>query len=168
MRNIKRRENLITCGLMTKIACALLTVYSLGSESFMADKMGLYGTTLHYLAVWQAMAGVHWPVHSKITLNLLAYLANWPLYTLKNGFQAGLPRGFGGPRASTKSGAPQKKLCEGGLGARPQEILRFNMLWSVFWGLLRLFFVHAHSKYIHASWRLRLAVSDRKVRRTGP
>ena len=28
----------------------------------------------------------------------------------------------GGPRANTKSGTPHNGLCEGGLGARPQEI----------------------------------------------
>ena len=61
---------------------------------------------------------------------------------------AGPPRGLGGPRADTKSGAPQNGLCEGGLGVRPQVILRFYMLRSVFWGLLRLFFMHAHSTYI--------------------
>ena len=45
---------------------------------------------------------------------------------------------WGGPRANTKSGAPLKWIVwEGG----PQEILRFYMLWSVFGGLLRLFFV---------------------------
>ena len=32
------------------------------------------------------------------------------------------------------------------------------MLWSVFWGLLRLLFVHGYSTYIPASCRLRLAV----------
>ena len=35
-----------------------------------------------------------------------------------------------------------------------------GMLRSVFWGLLRLFFMHALSTYIPASCRLRLAVSD--------
>ena len=45
-------------------------------------------------------------------------------------FQAGPPRGLGGGggRANTKSGVPQNGLCEGGLGAYPQEILRFCML----------------------------------------
>ena len=41
---------------------------------------------------------------------------------------SGPPRGLGGPRANAKSGAPQNGLCEGGLGARPQEILRFYTL----------------------------------------
>ena len=39
-----------------------------------------------------------------------------------------LPRGLGGPRANTKSEAPQNGLWEGGLGAWPQEILKFYML----------------------------------------
>ena len=34
----------------------------------------------------------------------------------------------GGPRANTRSGVPQNGLCEGGLEALPQEILRFYML----------------------------------------
>ena len=45
-----------------------------------------------------------------------------------NGWWAGPPRGLGRPRANTKSGASQNGLCEGGLGAHPQEILRFYML----------------------------------------
>ena len=43
-------------------------IYSFSCESFMADRMGLHGTTLHYLAVHQAMVSVHGPVHSKIAL----------------------------------------------------------------------------------------------------
>ena len=42
-------------------------------------------------------------------------------------FAQGPPRGLRGPRANAKSGAPQNGLCEGGLRARPQEILRFYM-----------------------------------------
>ena len=38
------------------------------SFSFMADRMGLDGTMLHYLAVWKAMVSVHRPVHLKIML----------------------------------------------------------------------------------------------------
>ena len=72
---------------------------------------------------------------------------------------------WGGPGQIQKVGPLQNGLCERG---GPQEILRFYMLWSVFRGLLRLFFEHAHSTYIPASCQLRLAVSDRKVRRTGP
>ena len=41
--------------------------------------------------------------------------------------------------------------------------LRFYMLWSVFWGLLRLLFEPTYSTYIPASCRLRFTVSDRKV-----
>ena len=40
----------------------------------MADRMGLDGTMLHYLAVWKATMSVHKPVHSKITLT---YLLTW-------------------------------------------------------------------------------------------
>ena len=35
-------------------------------------------------------------------------------------------RGLGGPRTNTKSGVPPYGLCEGGLGAWPQKILRFT------------------------------------------
>ena len=53
-----------------------------------------------------------------------------PLTTMLSGSAVafmctGPPRGF---RANTKSGAPQNGLCKGGLGAGPQEILRFYML----------------------------------------
>ena len=98
----------------------------------------------------------------------LSCLHTWQLLSMciRTPFRAAERIG-GGPRANTQSGAPQNELCE-----RGQEILRFYMLLSVFWGLLRLFFVHAHStQYIYtgpASCRFRLAVSDRKVRRTGP
>ena len=34
-------------------------------ESFMADRTGLDSTTLHYLAVRQALISIHVPVHSK-------------------------------------------------------------------------------------------------------
>ena len=40
----------------------------------MANRMGLDGTMLHYLAVRKAMVSVHRPVHSKITLT---YLLTW-------------------------------------------------------------------------------------------
>ena len=55
-------------------------------------------------------------------------------------------------------------LCERSLGACPRK---FYMLWSVFWGLLRLLFTHAYSAYIIASCSFRLAVSDWKVWCTG-
>ena len=42
----------------------------------MADRMGLDGTMLHYLAVRKAMVSVHRPVHSKITLT---YSLTWKL-----------------------------------------------------------------------------------------
>ena len=58
--------------------------------------------------------------------------------------------GGGGPRTNTKVWSSHKMDCVRGV-----------------WGLLKLFFVHSHSTYIPASCRLRLAVSDRKVRRTG-
>ena len=41
---------------------------------------------------------------------------------------AGPPTGLGEARANLKIGTPHNGLCEGGLGARPQEILRFYML----------------------------------------
>ena len=50
LRNVTGRENLIACGRTNELARALLTEYS--SKSFMADRTGLYGTTLQYLAVW--------------------------------------------------------------------------------------------------------------------
>ena len=43
-------------------------IYSISFESFMADRTGLDGTTLHYLPLRQAMVNIHIPVHSKITL----------------------------------------------------------------------------------------------------
>ena len=41
---------------------------------YMADRMGLHGTMLHYLAVWKAIVNVHRPVYSKITLT---YSLTW-------------------------------------------------------------------------------------------
>ena len=64
MRNVIGRENLITCGRMNELAHAVRTEYSY--DNFMANKMGLNGTMLHYLTVWKAMVSVHKPVHSKI------------------------------------------------------------------------------------------------------
>ena len=40
---------------------------------------------------------------------------------------AGPPPGLGEARANRKIGTPQNGLLQGGLGARPQEILRFYM-----------------------------------------
>ena len=73
-----------------------------------------------------------------------------------------------GTQGNCKKWGPYFRLYEWGLGARPQKILRFYVFWSVFWELLRILFEHAYSTYIPASCRLRLAVSDQKVRRTGP
>ena len=72
MRNVIGRENLITCGRTNKLAHAVRTEDS--CDSFMADRMGLDGTMLHYLAVRKAMVSVHKPVHSKITLT---YSLTW-------------------------------------------------------------------------------------------
>ena len=72
MRNVIGRENLITCGRTNELAHAVRTEYS--CDSFMADRMGLDGTMLHYLAVRKAMVNVHKPVHSKITLT---YSLTW-------------------------------------------------------------------------------------------
>ena len=71
-RNVIGRENLITCGRTNELAHALRTEYS--CDSFMADRMGLDGTMLHYLAVRKAIVSVHKPVHSKITLT---YSLTW-------------------------------------------------------------------------------------------
>ena len=72
MRNVIGRENLITCGRTNELAHAVRTEYSY--DSFMADRMGLDGTMLHYLAVRKATVSVHKPVHSKITLT---YSLTW-------------------------------------------------------------------------------------------
>ena len=48
----------------------------------------------------------------------------------------GLGGGGGGARANTKGGAPQYRLWKGGLGACPQEILRFYVYSG---GFLRMF-----------------------------
>ena len=72
MRNVIGRENLITCGRTNELAHAVRTEYS--CDRFMANRMGLDGTMLHYLAVRKAMVSVHKPVHSKITLT---YSLSW-------------------------------------------------------------------------------------------
>ena len=72
MRNVIGRENLITCGRTNELAHAVWTEYS--CDSFMADRMGLDSTMLHYLAVRKAMVSLHRPVHSKITLT---YSLTW-------------------------------------------------------------------------------------------
>ena len=75
VRNVIGRENLITCGRTNELAHAVRTEYS--CDSFMADRMGLDGTMLHYLAVRKATVSVHKPVHSKITLT---YSLTWQAY----------------------------------------------------------------------------------------
>ena len=45
---------------------------------------------------------------------------------------------IGGGRANTKSAARNKDSVRG-VGVCPKKILRFYMLWSVFWELVRLF-----------------------------
>ena len=72
VRNVIGRENLITCGRTNELAHAVRTEYS--CDSFMADRMGLDGTMLHYLAVRKDMVSLHRPVHSKITLT---YSLTW-------------------------------------------------------------------------------------------
>ena len=42
--------------------------YSFGCENLMTNRLGLGSTTVHYLAIRQAMVSVHRPVHLKITL----------------------------------------------------------------------------------------------------
>ena len=72
VRNIIGRENLITSGRTNELAHAVWTEYS--CDSFMANRMGLDDTMLHYLAVRKAMVSVHRPVYSKITLT---YSLTW-------------------------------------------------------------------------------------------
>ena len=74
MRNVIDRENLITRGRTNELPHAVRTEYS--CDSFMADRIGLDGTTLHYLAVRKATVSVHKPVHSKITLNYSTWQAD--------------------------------------------------------------------------------------------
>ena len=59
--------------------------YSFCCESFMADRTGIGSTTLHYLAVRQAMVSVFWAYILKSCW--LTLLANQLLYTSENGFQ---------------------------------------------------------------------------------
>ena len=61
----------------------------------MANRTGLDSTTLHYLAVRQAIMSVH-NLSFKHHANLLTYLADWLLYTLENGFQSDI-KGQGDP-----------------------------------------------------------------------
>ena len=75
MRNVIGRENLITCGRTNELAHAVRTEYSF--DSFLADRTGLDGTMLHYLAVRKAMVSVHKPIHSKITLTIDNTYRRW-------------------------------------------------------------------------------------------
>ena len=68
---------------------------------------------LHYLAVRKAMVSVH--VQTRTFENhaiLLAYLANWPLYTPENGFQGAIKRQDGLFLASFLCAYCSKKLPE--------------------------------------------------------
>ena len=82
--------------------------------------------------------------------------------------QSGLPRGLEGSRTNTKSGAHNTDCMTGVWGHSPRKIFRFTCSEVCSGGFLRLLFVHAYSTYIPASCRLRSAVSDQKVRHTGP
>ena len=73
VRNVIVRENLITCGQTNELAHIVWTEHSCNSF-YMADRMGLDSTKLHYLAVQKTMVSVHRPIHLKITLT---YLLSW-------------------------------------------------------------------------------------------
>ena len=60
--------------------------------------------------------------------HFLVVLSHKRFYQKSQSLSSGPPRGLGEPRANTKSGAPENGLCKGGLGAGPQEILRFYIL----------------------------------------
>ena len=74
---------------------------------------------------------------------------------------------WGGAGQIQKVG-PRKMDYVRGVGSTPPG--NFEMLHALqcVCRLLRLFFMHAHSKYIPASCRLRLTVSDQRVWHTGP
>ena len=55
---------------------------------------------------------------------------------------------IGQAQGKDKKWGPAIWIVWGGLGARPQEMLICYMLWSVFWGVLWLFFVHVHRTYL--------------------
>ena len=67
VRNVISRENLITCGRTNEPSHAVDSTTRIHLR-FMADRMGLDGTMLHYLAVRKAMVSVHKHVYSKMTL----------------------------------------------------------------------------------------------------
>ena len=109
------------------------------------------------------MMSIDWHLHYSIMHQAWSNLSSeWlhvttrPMYSMwfiVYIYFTGPPRGLLGP---------YKMDCVRGLWGHPPGNLRLYMLWSVFWGLLRFFFVHAYSTYIPASRRLRLAVSDRR------
>ena len=98
-----------------------------------------------------------WLLSSSIITQVV--LATWK-WLQSHALPQGRREDCGGPGQIQKVGPI---LYEGGLGARPQKILKFYMLW----GLLRFLFAHAYTccTYLPASCRLCLAVLDRKVRR---
>ena len=53
-----------------------------------------------------------------------------------------------GPRQIQKAG-PIIQIVQGGSGGTPPENVEVLHALSVFWGLLRLLFVHAYSTYIY-------------------
>ena len=70
--------------------CFMNRTYLFSYKSFMADRIGLDGTMLHYLAGWQAVVSVHRPVRSKITLT---YSLTWQTNRCtppENGFQGAI------------------------------------------------------------------------------
>ena len=92
-------------------------IQSFSCDSFyMADRMGLDGTMLHYLAVRKATVSVHRPVHSKITLT---YSLTWQTdcCSPENGFQGAI-NPPGGPFlgfAQVFSAPIVQKNCQNGL-----------------------------------------------------
>ena len=60
-------------------------IYLFHYESFMADRMGLGSTTLHYLAVWLAIVSTF-----KNHANLLPYLCKLTTVYPENGFQGAI------------------------------------------------------------------------------
>ena len=75
----------------------------------------------------------------------------WERYTAR------AAKRIGGTQGKYKKWDPFIDCVRGVWGTCPQEILRFYLLGSVFWGLLRLLFAHAYSPYsayIHASYSL--------------
>ena len=74
MRNVIGRENLITCGRTNELAHAVQTEDN--RDSFMADRMGLDGTMLHYLYGTESYGERTQTRTFENHANLLAYLAS--------------------------------------------------------------------------------------------